>query len=77
MEFTQEDRNTLNNMAVLVGRIDERLGEDGKGLCGTVKEHERRLALQEKSTHRIYVALAFAAGCGGFSVGVISKLIGG
>ncbi len=76
MEFTQADRETINKTALLVERIDERLGENGTGLCGTVKEHDDRLTAHDKSLHRVYLILAFAAGGGGLTVGILSKLIG-
>jgi len=71
MDFTERDRKTLNDMALRIERIDERLGENGKGLCGTVKEHGKRI-------HTVEIILAAAGGAGLLTGGIagVSKLIG-
>jgi len=69
MDFTEADRATLKDISLRVERIDERLGEDGKGLCGTVQAHAKRIRTME-------LILAVAAGSGGiFAIG--TKVIGG
>jgi hypothetical protein len=72
MDFTEADRATLQGIALHVARMDERLGEDDKGLCGTVKEHSKRI-------HTVEIILAAAGGAGLLTGGIAgaSKLIGG
>jgi len=68
VEFTESDRQMLLETHGDVKTLLERVGEDGKGLCGRVESHSRRIRMIE-------LIIAVAAGSGGiFAVG--TKLIG-
>jgi hypothetical protein len=79
MEFTQEDRELIEKTYHSTGIILERLGENGRGLCGTVERQGKILEAHAKDIRQIYMILAFAAGGGGVTGGIIgiSKLLGG
>ena len=79
MEFTQHDRDLLEEMYQSTSVILERLGQNGVGLCGQVERQRKQIEDHEKRIHNIYMILAFAAGGGGITAGIagISKLIGG
>ena len=71
-ELTQDDINKIRETHILVARMDERLGENGTGLCGQVAHNSGRL-------RKLELVIAFAAGGGGITGGIIgiSKLLGG
>ena len=77
-DFTERDREMLTETHTAVTTLLERVGENGKGLCGTVQKHETDIKEHEKALHKLWVVVAFAAGGGGIAGGtVLSKLIGG
>jgi len=72
MELTPADIDKIRETHDAVVRMEERLGENGTGLCGQVKENSGRI-------HKLELVLAFAAGGGGITGGIIgiTKLLGG
>ena len=72
MELTPTDIDKIRETHELVARMDERLGHNGVGLCGQVERNSGRI-------HKIEILLAFAAGGGGITGGILGvmKLLGG
>jgi len=78
MEFTEHDRTILEETRGDIKTLLERVGENGKGLCGTVARHEAEIKAHDNAVHKLWIVVAFAAGSGGIAGGTfISKLIGG
>lgn len=73
MELRPEDLKKIDETHDAVIQIKGLLiGEDGSGLCARVDRHESRI-------HKVELILAFAAGGGGVTGGVlwVMKLLGG
>ena len=72
MELSQKDIDALWETHDEVIAIKNTLGNGNRGLCHDVKENTRRIS-------RIEILLAFAAGGGGITGGIIGiqRLLGG
>lgn len=78
MEFTEHDRAMIEETRGDIKTLLERVGENGKGLCGTVQKHDGDIKAHDKALHKLWLVVAFAAGSGGIAGGTfLSKVIGG
>jgi hypothetical protein len=78
MEFTQHDREMIEETRGDIKTLLERVGENGKGLCGVVERHDDDIKAHDKALHKLWLVVAFAAGSGGIAGGTfLSKVIGG
>jgi hypothetical protein len=78
MEYTQHDRDLLEETRGDIKTLLERVGENGKGLCGRVEEHEHDIRAHDRALHKLWLVVAFAAGSGGIAGGTfLSKVLGG